>query len=159
MNVRASSIVVLLFLLRCGSRGWCGTHHQNESGVSKVDYCELIASAASLSGKVIQVRGIYSYGFENKVLLGASCCPASGNRPKIWMDIQDLSGDSRRLARKFPKDAGLALATFTGTLQGNGPYGDGRFTYQLVVTHIEHLEATAHPSASHVPEWFPKGCD
>lgn len=54
---------------------------------------------------------------------------------------------------------GLALATFEGTFESGGPYGDGGYRLKFTVDKIEKLEAVAKPSTDHHPAWVPKDCE
>src|SRR5579883_3651657 len=123
----------------------------------EVSYCELVKTPMSFSGKRIRVRAIYKYGFEIQRLEQPTCCP---NAAKIWVEIHSgLEGNSLKLFRKFPKGMGLALATFVGTFESGGPYGDGGYRLKFSVDQIEKLEATAKPSPSREPAWVPKNCE
>lgn len=74
----------------------------------------------------------------------------------IWVDFnEELEGSSRRLFRRFPKGMGFVLATFEGTLEGGGSYGDGGYRFKFAVDKIENLENKANPSPRHQPEWIP----
>jgi hypothetical protein len=131
---------------------------QHGSAIQEVSYCDLIKSPLSFSGKQIRVRAIYKYGFEIQRLDPPVCCPERGT--EIWVETEgNLEGNSRKLFRKFPKGMGLALATFVGTFESGGPYGDGGYPFKLTVDQIEKLEATAKPSPSHDPAWVPENCE
>jgi hypothetical protein len=53
---------------------------------------------------------------------------------------------------------GLALATFEGTFEKGGPYGDGGYRFKLNVDKIDKLEATAKASNHGIP-WIPTNCE
>jgi hypothetical protein len=130
---------------------------KSEALAQEVSYCELVKTPLSFSGKRIRVRAIYKYGFEIQRLDQPACCP---NAAKIWVEIESRpEGDSLKLFRKFPKGMGLALATFTGTFESGGPYGDGGYRLKLSVDQIEKLEGTAKPSPSYSPAWVPQNCE
>ena len=60
--------------------------------------------------------------------------------------------------RRFPKDAGLALATFEGVLDSGGPYGQNGYYFRLRVDRIDNLEHAAKFSVRGQPAWVPAGC-
>lgn len=130
---------------------------QSETSAQEISYCELAKAPQSYSGKRIRVRAIFRYGFEIQQLDPPVCCAESAARIWVQMD-SELRGDSLKLSRKFPKGMGLALATFVGSFEANGPYGDGRYRFKFTVDHIEKLEGTAKPSPSHLPAWVPQDC-
>jgi hypothetical protein len=119
-----------------------------------VSYCELIKVPASFVGKRIRVRAVYSYMFEVSRLKSSTCCP--DRDVPIWVDFdEEMEGGSKKLLHKFPKGMGFVLATFEGTLQGGGPYGDGGYRFKFAVDKIENLENKANPSPEHHPAWIP----
>lgn len=145
-------VLVLLALLRPAEA------QQSEATAQSVAYCDLIKAPQSFSGKRIRVRAIYKYGFEIQRLDPPMCCPERGL--KIWVEMEEeLQGDSRKLFRKLPRGMGLALATFVGTFESGGPYGDGGYRFKLTVDQIEKLEGTAKASPSHNPAWVPQNCE
>jgi hypothetical protein len=89
--------------------------------VPTVTYCELVKAPESFAGKRIRVRAVYKYGFEIQRLDPPQCCP--GKPVDIWVELGDLEGRSRRLARAFPKGMGLALGVFAGVFEGPAGYG------------------------------------
>jgi hypothetical protein len=137
----------------------CSAEAQKPEGaVQDVSYCELVKTPQSFSGKRIRVRAIYRYGFEIQRLGQPACC--SERAIKIWVEMEaGLQGHSLKIYRKFPKGMGLALATFAGTFESGGPYGDGGYRFKFTVDQIEKLEATAKPSPSHDESWVPQNCD
>ncbi|HKW16403.1 MAG TPA: hypothetical protein VJO35_02725 [Terriglobales bacterium] len=48
---------------------------------------------------------------------------------------------------------GLVLATFEGTFETEGPYGDGGYRMRFTVDKVVQLESTARASAHHDPPW------
>ena len=131
---------------------------QPEAGVHEISYCDLAKNPQSFSGKRIRVRAIYKYGFEIQRLDPPSCC--TENRVKIWVEIEPhLQGESLKLFRRFPKGMGIALATFVGTFESGGPYGDGGYRFKLTVDRIEKLEGAEKASPSHIPTWVPQNCE
>lgn len=121
-------------------------------------YCQLVKDPSVFSGKRIRVRAIYAYFFEVSRLKPSACCPEGD--VAIWVEFDDeLKGSSKRLLHRFPKGLGFVLATFTGTLQGGGPYGDGGYRFKLVVDHIENVEAKAKPRLGQFPVWTPQNCE
>jgi len=146
--------LVLVLLMLCPP----GEAQQSEATAQTVAYCDLVKAPQSFSGKRIRVRAIYKYGFEIQRLDPPLCCPERGL--KIWVEIKaELEGNSLKLFRKLPKGMGLALATFVGTFESGGPYGDGGYRFKFAVDQIEKLEATAKPSPSREPAWVPKNCE
>jgi hypothetical protein len=74
----------------------------------------------------------------------------------MWVDFdEELEGSSKKLFHKFPKGMGSVLATFEGTFDGGGPFGDGGYRFKLTVDKIENLENEAKPSLQHQPAWIP----
>jgi hypothetical protein len=123
-----------------------------------VSYCDLVKAPQQFAGKRIRVRAIYKYGFEIQRLDSPACCPERG--VKIGVEIETgLEGDSLKFYHKFPKGMGPALATFEGTFESSGPYGDGGYRFKFTVDKIEKLEAVAKPSTDHHPAWVPKDCE
>jgi hypothetical protein len=119
-----------------------------------VEYCQLVRAPSSFVGKRIRIRAVYSYMFEVSRLKPPACCP--DRDVPIWVDFnEELEGSSRKLFHKFPKGMGFVLATFEGTLQGGGPYGDGGYRFKFAVDKIENLENKANPSPDHHPSWIP----
>lgn len=113
---------------------------RTESTVLAVSYCDLVKTPQQFAGKRIRVHAIYKYGFENQRLDSPACCPERG--VKIWVEIETgLEGDSLKVYHKFPKGMGLALATFEGTFESGGPYGDSGYRLKFTVDKIEKLEA------------------
>lgn len=124
----------------------------------EISYCNLVKSPQQFAKKRIRVRAIYKYGFEIQRLDSPACCPEHGI--KVWVEIKSgLEGDSRKLYRKFPRGMGLALATFEGTFESGGPYGDGGYRFKFTVDKIEKLEGTAKASPNGEPAWIPKDCE
>jgi hypothetical protein len=145
--------VLVLLALSCSAAG-----QKPESALQTVSYCDLINAPQQFAGRRIRVRAIYKYGFEIQRLDSPACCPERG--VKIWVEIETgLEGLSLRLYHKFPKGMGLALATFEGTFESGGPYGDGGYRLRFTVDKIGKLEAMAKPSAHHDPAWVPKECE
>jgi hypothetical protein len=146
------SVPVLLMLCRPAEA------RQSEATAQAVAYCDLVKSPQSFSGKRIRVRAIYKYGFEIQRLDPPMCCPE--RELKIWVEMEaKLQGNSLKLFRKFPKGMGLALATFVGTFESGGPYGDGGYRFKFAVDEIEKLEGTAKASPSHNPAWVAQNCE
>src|SRR6266403_1172509 len=124
------------------------------NSVQIVEYCHLVRTPSSFVGKRIRVRAVYSYMFEVSRLKSPACCP--DRDVPIWVDFnEELEGSSRKMLRKFPKGMGFVLATFEGTLQGGGPYGDGGYRFKFAVDKIENLENKANPSRDQHPTWIP----
>jgi hypothetical protein len=131
---------------------------KSEAAPQELSYCDLVKTPQSFSGKRIRVRAIYKYGFEIQRLDPPACCPERG--VKIWVEMESrLQGHSLKLFRKLPKGMGLALATFVGTFESAGPYGDGGYRFKFTVDQIEKLEATVKASPSHDPPWVPRDCE
>jgi hypothetical protein len=129
-----------------------------DAAVMEISYCDLVKAPQQFAGKRIRVRAIFKDGFEIQSLDPPACCPEY--RAKIWVAIKDgLQRSSLKIYRKFPKGMGLSLATFEGTFQAGGPYGDGGYRLKLTVDKIEKLEATARISTHHEPAWVPKNCE
>jgi hypothetical protein len=148
------SCIVALVLL---TSSCCAATHKPASTARAVSYCDLVKAPQQFAGKRIRVRAIYKYGFEIQRLDSPACCPERG--VKIWVEIEtELAGDSLKVYHKFPKGMGLALATFEGTFESGGPYGDGGYRLKFTVDKIERLEAMAKPSTDH-PAWVPKDCE
>jgi hypothetical protein len=136
------SLVLLVIIICCAGAGSAAPAAQ------QVPYCELVKTPQLYSGKLIRVRAIYKYGFEIQRLDPAACCPDGTG--KIWVEL-----DSPALLKKFPPGMGLALATFEGTFDTTGPYGDGGYMFRLTVSKIDKIEAVAKPSARGEPKWVP----
>ena len=131
---------------------------QSEATAESVVYCDLVKAPQTFSARRIRVRAIYKYGFEIQQLDSPICCPGGGL--KIWVEMgSKLQGKSLKLFRKFPKGMGLALATFVGTFESGGPYGDGRCHFKFTADQIEKLEHTAKASPNHNPVWVPQNCE
>jgi hypothetical protein len=145
--------LVLTLLASC-----CPAEEQKSAAVlHAVSYCDLVKSPQSFSGKRIRVRAIYKYGFEIQRLDPPACC--SEREVKIWVEIEaGLQGHSLKLFGKLPRGMGLALATFVGTFESGGPYGDSGYRFKFTVDQIENLEGTAKASPSHDPAWVPQKC-
>jgi len=122
----------------------------------EVNYCELVKNPSAFSGKRIRIRGIYRYALEVQRLEAPLCC--SGNSTKIWVEIDaDLEGNSAKMFRKFPKDEGLVLATFTGMFETGGSYGTFADRNNLKVDQIDRVEQTKRSSRKQDdPTWVPK---
>jgi len=147
------ALVLVLLALSCPAAG-----QKPKSAVQAVSYCDLVKAPQQFAGQRIRVRAVYKYGFEIQRLDAPACCPERG--AKIWVEIEEgLEGRSLKLYHKFPKGMGLALATFEGTFESGGPYGDGGYRLRFTVDKIERLEAMAKPSAHHDPAWVPKDCE
>jgi hypothetical protein len=142
---------ISLFVLGCSMTGYGSTTPDIST-----PYCNLMNDPASFAGKRILVRAVYRYGFEIQRLDATECCP--GKKLKIWVEMQLSDRKSRRLFDKFPKGMGFALATFGGVFETGGPYGDGDYRFRLTVSHIESVEATAHPSEAGNPPWTAADC-
>jgi hypothetical protein len=148
------TVLILVILLLASS----STAKAQQPNAQDVSYCDLIRNPTSFYGKLIRVRAIYKYAFEIQRLDGPECCPEKP-KDKIWVEIfpDDLNHNSRKLFRKFHEGTGIAFATFTGTFQGGGPFGDGGYRFQFTVNKIEKLEGTSNSSAGH-PPWLPQNC-
>ena len=134
-----------------------GLAQKSDSTVRELSYCELAKTPQPFAGKRIRVRAVYKYGFEIQRLEPPACCPE--RRVEIWVEMNvELEGHSRRLYQEFPKGMGLALATFEGTFETGGPYGDGGCRLKFTVDKIEKLEGTAKPSSHPAPAWLPPNC-
>jgi hypothetical protein len=145
-------LVLALLSLSCSAAA-----QEPKSAAQEVSFCDLVKAPEQFSGKRIRVRAIYKYGFEIQRLDSPVCCPERG--PAIWVEIDtELGRASRKLLHKFPEGMGLALATFVGTFEGDGPYGDGGYRFKFTVDEIRNLEATARASAHGEPAWVPKTC-
>lgn len=131
---------------------------QAGGAAQEVSYCDLVKEPQHFAGKRVRVRAIYKYGFEIQRLDSPDCCLVHG--AKIWVEMESgLEGDSSKLYRKFPEGMGLALATFEGTFESGGPYGDGGYRLKFTVASIEKLEHTAKASVRHQPTWVPNNCE
>lgn len=145
--------LVLVLLALCPAKA-----QQSQDITQSVAYCTLAREPQSFAGKRIRVRAIYKYGFEIQQLDPPTCC--AGRGPKIWVEMEPgLQGNSLKLFRKLPKGMGLALATFAGTFESGGPYGDGGYRLKFTVDQIENLEGTAKASPNHNPAWVPENCE
>jgi hypothetical protein len=119
-----------------------------------VTYCQLVKAPSLFVGKQIRVRAVYSYMFEVSRFKSPECCP--DRDVPIWVEFsEEVEGSSKKLLHKFPKGMGLVIATFEGTLQGGGPYGDGGYRFKFAVDKIENLENKTNPSPDHHPSWIP----
>src|SRR5260370_14654823 len=150
-----ASIVSIVLLMHC----WCAeTSNGSENTPQDVTYCQLVKNTSAFSGKRIRIRAIYSYMFEISRLKSPSCC--SEVDVPIWVDFaESRDASSQKLFRKFPKGIGLVLATFEGTMQTGGPYGDGGYRAKFTVDKIENIEAKAKPSPNRKPTWVPRDCE
>jgi len=156
-SLHTKLFIVGLVLALSVLRGPAGAQ-KSETTPQSVAYCDLAKAPLSFSGQRIRVRAIYKYGFEIQRLDPPECCPEHGL--KIWVDMEPArQSDSRKLFDKLPKGMGLALATFVGTFESAGPYGDGGYRFKLTVNQIENLEGTAKASPSHNPAWVPQNCE
>jgi hypothetical protein len=139
-----------MFVLAC-----CAVGHSATLPPIGTSYCALTADPASYVGKRVQVRAVYRYSFEVQDLDAPECCP--GKRIKIWVEIEPSDAKSKRLFRKFPKAMGLVLATFSGTFETGGPFGNGG-RYRLAVDQIEKLEAVGDPAKTSELSWANHDC-
>ena len=122
-----------------------------------VSYCDLARTPAQFSGKRVSVRAIYRYGFEVQSLDPPGCCPERAG--KIWLEMDPKLGrGTLNLLHKFPKGMGLVLATFTGTLETGGPYGDGGYRSKFEIDRVEKIEATSKVHSGREPSWIPQNC-
>lgn len=129
-------------------------NNRTDSSAEEVTYCQLAMSPSSFFGKRIRVRAIYSYFSEVSRLKAPSCCP--GRDISIWVDFhEDMQGSSKKLLHEFPKGMGFVLATFVGTIEGQGPYGAAGSPFRLNVERIEHLEKKANPPPNRHAVWIP----
>lgn len=152
MKPRIAAVALVLIISSCFATA------QEPETVQPVSYCDLVKAPQEFAGKRIRVRAIYKYGFEIQRLDSPVCCPDNGG--KIWVEIESRLGrDSLKLYRKFPKGMGLALATFEGSVESGGPFGDGGYRLKFTVKKIEKLEAVAKASAQHDPVWVPTNCN
>lgn len=136
--------------------GYCSVAHGAAQTPISTSYCALINDPASFVGKRILVHAIYRYGFEIQRLDAAECCP--GKKLKIWVEMELSDGKSKRLFKKFPREMGLARATFLGKFETGGPFGDGGYRYRLIVNQIDSVEAIGHPSEASQPPWEDRNC-
>lgn len=89
------------------------------STATDVSYCTLMATPSAFSGKRVRVRAVFRSAFEIQRIEPATCCRREG--AKVWVEIEPtLEGRSLRLYRRFPKGAGVVLATFTGRFESGG---------------------------------------
>jgi hypothetical protein len=120
---------------------YCSVAHGAASTPVRTCYYVLVNDPASFVGKRILVKAIYRYGFEIQRLDAADCCP--GEKLKIWVELKLSNNKSKRLFKRFPHGMRLARATFGGTFETGGPFGDGGYRYRLVVDQIDRVEAIA----------------
>jgi hypothetical protein len=128
---------------------------ENHGGsAQEVTYCDLMRNPSSFTGRRIRVRAVYTYMFELSRLKPPVCC-AKSDVP-IWVEFSDqMKGNSRKLFHRFPKGMGFVLATFEGTFEGDGPYGDGGYRFKFAVDGIANLERKTNPRPPYRPEWVP----
>ena len=151
--MRLRTLAVSILALNSWMARTSSDHHQNSQ---EVNYCDLVKNPSAFSGKRIRIRGIYRYAFEVQRLEAPSCCSETGT--KIWVEIDAyLEGKSAKLVRKFPKEEGLVLATFTGMFESGESYGTFADRNGLKVDQIDQVEQTQRSSRRQDdPAWVPK---
>ena len=155
--MRIAVALSIFFLMSC-----CSTlAKSNPPGTRQdVNLCDLAHDPSAFSGKRIRVRAIYRYDFEMQSLASPACCPVAP--PDIAVVVQvaaEEEGKFPQVFRRFQKHGGLLLATFTGTFEAGGPYGNLAYRYRLTVDHVEKVERTARLSSKQAdPAWVQKNC-
>ena len=76
----------------------------------------------------------------------------------IWVDFDELHGESKRLLNSFPKGMGYVLAVFVGKIETGDVYGPFGEQARLVVVQIDRVEKKANPPTGQNPVWVPRDC-
>lgn len=112
---------------------------ENNNNPMTVEYCALVRNPEKYDGKEVTVRATYRYGFEWEEMFCLDC----RDKGKTWLEIDDdeVTAKSRKILKKFPKDAGTVNAVFTGTFESSkGPFGDGGYRFRFVLKSISQAE-------------------
>jgi hypothetical protein len=85
-----------------------------------VSFCDLVRDAGKYSGKTVEVRATYRYGFEWQELYCISCL----DKGKAWLELpSDPDEASRKAWKRLPKGAGIVNLTVTGVFMSGGHFG------------------------------------
>lgn len=125
---------------------------ENKNNLTTVEYCALIKDPEKYDGKEVTVRAAYRYGFEWSEIFCLNC----RKKGKTWLEIDEdnITKNSKKTLKKFPRDDGTINALFTGTFESSkGPFGDGGYRFRFEVKDISQAELVTKSGAD--PEQLP----
>jgi hypothetical protein len=136
------SILTILLMTLSILPSVAGLNHQqkqsSKSAPLKTTYCELVRNPDKYNGREVTIHATYRYGLEMQDLFCLECRDAG----KTWLELnEDMFPKAKSVLKKMPKYAGTVNANFTGVFVSTmGPYGDGGYRFQFVVTAINNIE-------------------
>jgi len=134
------TLCLMLFVLGQNDLGHGNNKPRSKPIMPLISYCDLVKNPEKYDGKEVSVRATYRYGFEWQELFCLDCRKTA----KTWLEFDNDDTQYKASLKKFPKNQGTISAIFTGTFHSSkGPYGDGGYRFQFMVTVISDVEVVS----------------
>lgn len=142
LQMKRPFIFLLSVCLSLACLGWITARSQSRSDqelgdYAQVSYCDLVSHPKDYENKQVAISASYRYGFEWQELFCLTC----RGQGKTWLEFDEkTAGAVRRSLRKAPRNHGIVNATFYGTFESKGPYGDGGYLYRFNVKSVKEVK-------------------